>query len=439
MTELSPVAIGFTGLAILVVLMAARFPIGIALGLVSVGGITALRGPGAAIAALAGLPFEFAASWSLSAVPMFLLMGAVAYHTGLTASLFIAARKWLSFLPGGLAIATNFACAGFAAVSGSSLATAAAMGRIAIPEMLKARYDPGLATAVAAAGGTLGGLIPPSILFILYGIFTEQPIGKLLMAGVFPGFLTAFIYAALIIGRCTLNPELAPRLLDRVSMAEKVAELRNVWPVPVLILFVIGSLYSGIATTTEAAAVGAFMAFVIATAQRRLTWWAFRASVVESLSSTASIFFVAIGAVLLTRFLALSGVPPYLVKLMGAWALDPTLVVVGASLIYVFLGMFLDPIGLMLVTLPVLMPMFRALDLDLIWIGVLVVKYLEIGLITPPVGLNAYVVSGVVGKLVPLATIFRGLTWFLAAEVVIMALLIGFPQISLFLPNLMSS
>jgi len=437
MSELSPVSIGFSGLAILVALMAARFPIGIALGLVSVGGITALRGPDAAIAALAGLPFEFAANWSLSAVPMFLLMGAVAYHTGLTASLFSAARKWLSFLPGGLAVATNFASALFAAVSGSSLATAAAMGRIAIPEMLKARYDPGLATAVVAASGTLGSLIPPSILFVLYGIFTDQPIGKLLMAGVFPGLLTAFIYAALIIGRCIHNPKLAPRLNDRVSMAEKLAELRKVWPVPVLILAVMGSLYSGFATTTEAAAVGAFMAFVIGGSQRQLSWRAFKASMVESLTGTASIFFVAIGAILLTRFLALSGVPMYLAKMMGAWAVDPTLVVLGASLIYLFLGMFLDPVGLMLITLPVLMPMFRALNLDLIWIGVLVVKYLEIGLLTPPVGLNAYVVSGVVGKEVPLSTIFRGLTWFLGAEAVIMALLIGFPQISVFLPNLM--
>lgn len=439
MFELTPVSIGFLGLAILVVLMALRIPIGISLGLVSVGGITALRGLDAAIAALAGLPFEFAASWSLSAVPMFLLMGSVAYHTGLTGSLFSAARKWLSALPGGLAVATNFACAGFAAVSGSSLATSAAMGRIAIPEMLKARYEPGLAAAVVAAGGTLGSLIPPSILFVLYGIFTDQPIGKLLVAGILPGLLTAFVYAALVIGRCSVNPALAPKSEERFGMSERLAELRKVWPVPVLILAVIGSLYSGLATTTEAAAVGAFIAFVIAAVQGRLTWKAFKDSMAESLTSTASIFFVAIGAVLLTRFLALTGLPNYLASMMGSWALDPTMVVLGASLIYLFLGMFLDPVGLMLITLPVLLPMFRELNLDLIWIGVLVIKYLEIGLLTPPVGLNAYVVSGVVGKEVPLSTIFRGLVWFLGAEALIMALLIGFPQISLYLPSLMAS
>lgn len=438
MGDVAPVTVGFLGLGVLVVLMAARVPIGISLGLVSVGGIAVLRGPEAAVSALSGLPFEFAASWSLSAVPMFLLMGAVAYHSGITGSLFTAARKWLGFLPGGLAIATNFASAGFAAVCGSSLASAAAMARIAVPEMLKARYEPGLATAVVAAAGTLGALIPPSILFVLYGIFTEQPIGLLLIAGILPGLLTAFVYSGMIYVRCRLNPSLAPVPDQPYTMGERLAELRKVWPVPLLIVAVGGSLYTGVATTTEAAAVGAFAAFVIAFAQRRMSWQTFRASVVESLVSTGAIFFVAIGAILLTRFLALSGVPGWLAKAVGDWALDPTLVIVAASLIYVFLGMFLDPVGLMLVTLPVLMPMFRALDLDLIWVGVLVVKYLEIGLLTPPVGLNAYVVSGVVGNQVPLPTIFRGLVWFLGAEILIMVLLVAFPQISLFLPSLMS-
>ena len=438
MPELSSLAIGYLGLGALVLLMALRIPIGIALGLVSIGGIALVRDAGAAVAALAGLPFEFAASWSLSAVPMFLLMGSVAFHSGLTSDLFTAARLWLSSLPGGLAVATNFASAGFATVSGSSLATSAAMGRIAIPEMLKLRYDPGLAAGVVAASGTLGSLIPPSILFVVYGVFTEQPIGKLLIAGILPGLLTAFVYAFMIVGRCTLNPKLAPVAAARAGWGVRFAILGKVWPVPVLVFGVAGSLYGGIATTTEAAAVGALLTFVIAAARKRLAWATVKESVLEALVGTASIFFVAIGAILLTRFLALTGVPAHLASLMGAWAADPLLVVVGASLIYLFLGMFLDPMGLMLVTLPILMPIFRALDLDLIWIGVLVVKYLEIGLLTPPVGLSAYVVSGVVGTQIPLTTIFKGLTWFLVAEALIMVLLIAFPQISLFLPGLMT-
>ncbi|ODT38289.1 MAG: C4-dicarboxylate ABC transporter [Lautropia sp. SCN 70-15] len=438
MPELSSLTIGYLGLVLLVLCMALRIPIGISIGMVSIGGIALLRGPGASIAALAGLPFEFAAHWSLSAVPMFLLMGSVAYHTGLTSELFTAARLWLSSLPGGLAVATNFASAGFATVSGSSLATSAAMGRIAIPEMLRLRYDPGLAAGVVAASGTLGSLIPPSILFVVYGVFTEQPISKLLIAGILPGLLTALVYATMIVGRCALNPSLAPVPAGRASWGERIAILGKVWPVPVLVFGVAGSLYGGIATTTEAAAVGAFLTFVIAISRRRLSKSALKESIVEALVGTSSIFFVAIGAILLTRFLALSGVPAHLAGLMGDWAADPMLVVLGASLIYVFLGMFLDPMGLMLVTLPVLMPIFRALELDLIWIGVLVIKYLEIGLLTPPVGLSAYVVSGVVGTQIPLATIFRGLIWFLGAEAVIVMLLITFPPISLYLPSLMN-
>lgn len=434
---MTPLQIGFAGLGAVFVLIALRVPIGVALGGVSVVGIAVLRSPQAALGALGALPFEFAAHWSLSAVPMFLLMGAVAYHTGMTGSLFRAARLWLGFLPGGLAVATNFAAAGFAAASGSSMATAAAMGRLAIPEMLRARYEPGLATAVVAASGTLGSLIPPSILMVLYGIFAEQPIGRLLIAGILPGLLTAAVYAAMILLRCWLNPALAPRSEEPAGWPERLAALRQVWPIPVLVLAVIGSLYGGIATPTEAAAVGALAACGIAALQGRLSRAAMGAAVVEALEGTASIFFIAIGAVLLSRFLALSGMPGFLAGLMGSWAVDPLLVVLGASLIYLFLGCFLDPLGLMLLTLPVLLPMFQALNLDLVWIGVLVIKYLEIGLLTPPVGMNAYVVSGIVGKEVPLPTIFRGLLWFLAAEAVIMALLIAYPQISLWLPDMM--
>jgi tripartite ATP-independent transporter DctM subunit len=434
---MTPLQIGFAGLGAVFVLIALRVPIGVALGGVSVVGIALLRSPQAALGALGALPFEFAAHWSLSAVPMFLLMGAVAYHTGMTGSLFRAARLWLGFLPGGLAVATNFAAAGFAAASGSSMATAAAMGRLAIPEMLRARYEPGLATAVVAASGTLGSLIPPSILMVLYGIFAEQPIGRLLIAGILPGLLTAAVYAAMIILRCWLNPALAPRGEEPAGWAERLAALRQVWPIPVLVLAVIGSLYGGVATPTEAAAVGALAACGIAALQGRMSRAAMGAAVMEALEGTASIFFIAIGAVLLSRFLALSGMPGFLAGLMGSWAVDPLLVVIGASLIYIFLGCFLDPLGLMLLTLPVLLPMFQALNLDLVWIGVLVIKYLEIGLLTPPVGMNAYVVSGIVGKEVPLPTIFRGLLWFLAAEAVIVALLIAYPQISLWLPDMM--
>ena len=434
---MSDVGIGFIGIGAILFLIAFRTPVGLALGLVALAGLLEFLGFKATLGLLGVVPFEFAARWELSAIPMFLLMGTIAYYSGMTASLYRAARLWLGFLPGGLAVASNFACAGFAAASGSSLATTVAMGRIAIPEMLQYGYDKGLATGVVASAGNLGSLIPPSVLMILYAVFAEQSVAQLFIAGILPGLLTAGIYAVMIVVRCRITPTLAPRIDERVTWAEKFSALALIWPLPVLIVAVIGGIYGGVVTPTEAGAFGAVLAFAIAVVQRRMSWKILRQSVVEAIESTSTIFFVAIGAILLTRFMALSGVPEFLVELMGDWAVDPLFLVIGASLIYLILGMFLDPIGLMLVTLPILLPLFDALDLQPIWIGILIVKYVEIGLMTPPVGLNVYAVKTVVGDEVPLETIFKGVFWFLGCEVVIVALLIGFPSITLYLPSLM--
>lgn len=429
--------IGFYSIPLLLMLIALRVPVGVALGSVSLGGIALLKGGAAAYGMATLVPYEFAAKWELSAIPMFLLMGALSFHTGLTSSLFECARLWLSRIPGGLAVATNFASAGFAAASGSSLATSAAMGRLAIPEMLKFRYDPALATSVVAAAGTLGALIPPSIMLVLYGMFAEQPIGKLLVAGVLPGLLTAAVYALMIIMRCKLNPNLAPPIEDQASWTERLNALKDVWALPLLILAVMGSIYSGLATATEGAAIGAVMAFIIAAFRGTLSVATVKISVAESLKSTSSIFFIGIGAIFFTRFLALSGVPQFMSDLATDLAVDPLLLMLATSVLYLVMGMFLDPLGLMLLTLPVLLPFFEAAGLDLIWVGIIVVKYIEIGLLTPPVGLQAFVVKGVVGDSVALGTIFKGILWFLGAELIIMALLLGFPSISLWLPGLM--
>jgi tripartite ATP-independent transporter DctM subunit len=312
------------------------------------------------------------------------------------------------------------------------------MGKIAIPEMLKHGYDKALATGVVASAGTLGSLIPPSILFVLYGIFAEVSIVKLLIAGLLPGLLTAAVYTVMIVTRCVLNPSLAPRVQPENNVwRDKIVALAGIWPIVVLVGGIIGGLYAGIFTPTEAGAAGAAMALFIAAFQRRLTWSTLKKSFVESMSATARIFFVAVGAVMYTKFLALTGVPYFLGNLIGNWALDPILLVVAASLVYIFLGMFLDPLGLMLLTLPILLPMFEALEVDLIWFGVLVVKYLEIGLLTPPVGFNVYVIKSVVGDSIPLETIFRGVGWFLVCEVIVIVLLIIFPDIALFLPRTM--
>ena len=437
---MSALTIGFLSLACVIFLISIRIPIGVALGGVALVGMTILRNFDVAMALAKETPFNFAAHWSLSAIPMFLLMGAIAHNSGLSVALFRAARLWFGALPGGLAVAANLACAGFAAASGSSVATSAAMGRIAIPEMLRQGYDKGLATGVVASAGTLGALIPPSILFVLYGIFAEVSIVKLLIAGLLPGLLTAAVYAIMIITRCWLNPALAPRIdgaAFREQRKERWASLLPIWPLIVLIGGIIGGLYAGWVTPTEAGAGGAFLAFVIALLQGRLTLRNFVDSLRETAAASARIFFVAVGAVMYTKFLAFTGMPAFFGQTIVDIGLNPLVLIIGTSLIYIFLGMFLDPLGVLLLTLPILLPMFDALQIDLIWLGVLVVKYLEIGMLTPPVGFNVYVIKSVVGDQIPLETIFRGVAWFLAAEVVIVALLIAFPQISLFLPSRM--
>lgn len=426
--------IGFAAMGMVLVLLALRVPIGVVLGVVSLGGIYAIMGERATLGVARTMIFEVVAKWELSAIPMFLLMGAVAFHSGLTKGLFDCARLWLSKLPGGLAVATNYAAAGFSAASGSSLSTSAAMARLAVPEMLRYRYDPSLATAVVAASGTIGAMIPPSILFVLYGMFTGESIGMLLLAGILPGLLTAFVYGAMIIVRCWVKPSLAPAIEEEVTWRERFESLRDIAPLPVLIFAVIGSMYSGLATATEAAGFGAFSAIIIAAVRGSMSKKVLFESIGDTLRSTGTIFYIAIGAILFSRFLTFAGVPQFMSQLADNFAYNPLLLLGVIACIYLVLGMFLDPMGLLLLTIPIFLPFFEAANLNLIWVGVLVVKFIEISLITPPVGLNAFVVRGVVGDVVPIGTIFKGLVWFLAAEVVIVALLVAFPEISLFIP-----
>lgn len=432
--------LALVSLGAMLVLIALRIPIGIAMGSVAFFGFWYLRNFNVALSALSDTPFVFAASWDLSAIPMFLLMGAIAANSGIGTALFRAAHAWFGGLPGGLAVATNWACAGFGAASGSSIAAAAVMARLAVPEMLKQKYDKGLATGVCASGGTLDALIPPSILFVIYGVFAEVSVPKLLIAGILPGLLTAAVYMIMIMVRCSIDPSLAPKVEfpDRAALwRERWDSLAGIWPVLVLIIGVMGGLYAGIVTPTEGGAVGAFLAALIGVVQRKLNVEGFIEALKDAMTTTAQLFFVGMGAILFTKFLALSGTAEMFKEVIGQWALNPLLLVVGVSIIYIILGTFMDPLGMILLTIPVFVPMFAALNLDLVWFGVLVVKYIGISLLTPPVGFNIYVVATATGNSIPLQTIYRGCYWFLACEVVIMALLIAFPQISLFLPSLM--
>lgn len=434
---MSALAIGFIGLGVLIALLLLRLPIAVALGAVGTAGVFVLVGERAALGILADMPYGFSASWSLSSVPMFLLMGYFCYYAGLTDGLFRLARLMLAALPGGLAITTVVGAALFSAVSGSSVACAAAMGRIAVPEMLRYRYDPKLAAGAVAAAGTLGSLIPPSVIMIIYGIFAEVPIGQLFIAGVLPGLLTAANYTLTIVVRVMANPELAPKVDRRNLARERLAAVRDTWPVLLLIGGVFGGMFGGVFTPTEAGAAGALMSMVIALAKCSLTLERLRDALVQTATTTGALFVIAIGAMVLTRFMALSGVPSYLSATAVELGASPVALMIAISVVYVILGMFLDPLGIMLLTLPVLLPVMVSTGADLIWFGIILTKFLEIGLITPPIGLNVFVVKSVVGNRIPMTHIFHGVLWFVVIDLVTVALLIAFPQISLFLPSLM--
>ena len=434
--DLAKETVGFIGIFVLLAMIFLRVPVGVALASVSVGGIFIIMGERPAIGMLSSIPYDFTAHWTLSSIPMFLFMGYLCYHAGLTTGLFRLARLWLSWLPGGLSVASIQGSALFAAVTGSSLACTAAMGRIAVPEMLKAGYDKGLATGTVAAAGTIGSMIPPSILLIIYGIFVEQSIAALFIGARIPGILTAVLYSVMVVVRCWLKPSLAPPVHEDVSWRERFAAFGDTWPVIVLVVGVFGGLFSGVFTPTEAGSVGAALAFLIGLAKRALSWPVLKEAIGETLRTTASIFLIAIGAQLLTRFFALAGTTQIIADWIGNPEYSQLQVILIISVILILLGMLLDPIGIMLLTIPILLPVLEARDINLIWFGVLMAKFLEIGFITPPVGLNVFVVKGIVGDLVPIHKIFSGIAWFVVMDFFLIAALIAFPQIILWLPGL---
>ncbi|MGP9822824.1 TRAP transporter large permease [Salinarimonas sp. NSM] len=432
---MSDVQIGLTGLGLLIFLIAFRIPIGVSLIGVSFGGLWYLMGWNVAWGSLGIIPYQFAANWVLSSVPMFLLLGFVCYHTQLTQGMFRAARMWLSGVPGGLAIAAVFGSAGFAAVSGSSVACSAAMGRIAVPEMIKHKYHPELATGTVAVAGTIGALIPPSIIMILYGIIAQQSITGLFLGGISAGILTAIGYIVVILVRVKLNPSLAPDTKEEIPLSEKFKALKDTWPVILIMFGIFGGLFGGVFTPTEAGAVGAFLSLIVAGIKGSLTWERFKNAIVETLLTTGALIIIAVGASLLTRFLALSGAGDYLSSAIIGMDASVVFILIAIVLIYVLLGMFLEPIGAMLLTLPIVLPIIDSTGLSLLWFGIVLTKLLEIGMITPPIGMNVFVIKSVVGKLASTTAVFRGIFWFLIMDFFVLFLLIAFPAIVLFLPE----
>lgn len=429
--------IGMLGFVVLLGLIGLRVPIAFALTLVGLGGLVILSGPDATFALLASQMYSSVANNTLSAVPLFLLMGYFAYHAGLTRACFDTARLWLARLPGGLAIATVAGCALFGACAGSGVAAAGAMGRVSIPEMLRYGYDRKLACGSVAAAATLAVLIPPSIVMVVYAILTEVSIGRLLLAGYIPGVLSALILMAMIMYRCSRNPSLAPAVPIKITWADRLRSLKDIWGITLLIGLVLGGIYTGFVTATEAAAIGALGAFILMITAKQLNRVTFRDSMLETARTTGMIFLLLVGASVFTGFMAISGVPQLLAEAIveGKYSMWTVLFII--CMAYLFLGMFLDSISMMLLTLPVLLPVLKGLDMDLIWFGIIVVKLVEIGCITPPFGITVYVVKGVVGNSVPLEDVFRGIWWFLAMELLTLGILIVFPDISTILPDTM--
>ncbi|MGE0232372.1 MAG: TRAP transporter large permease [Flavobacteriaceae bacterium] len=444
---MDPFLIGILGMLAALLLIGLRTPIAFALGSVATICIYcffALPNGGtprfdAAITPTLSLAtttvFELFYAYDLAAIPMFIALGHVCYRAGITSDIYFVARAWLTRIPGGLAMASVLGCGGFAAISGSSLACAATMGRVAVPEMLRYGYSDRLATGAVAAGGTLGALIPPSIIFILYGIFAEQSISKLFMAGVLPGLISMVGYWVVIGVWAKLRVADAPPTERSYTASERWAAVLAAWPALLIFAIIIGGIYGGLFTATEAAAVSLAVAVVIAAVTRRITLDGIVTSLRETASQSAAIFIIAAAAKLFVSFVSLTGVANSLVAFVAATDPGTFALFVGIVLIYLVLGMFLDPLGILLLTLPFVLPLVEGQGLNLIWFGVIVVKLLEMGLVTPPVGLNVFVLNSVTEPKVPVGRIFYGVAPFFAMDVLVLILLLFFPIISLAIPN----
>ncbi len=431
---MSDFQIGLLAVLLLFALLVLRMPIGVAMGFSGILGITMITGLDSAFSKLALTPFVTSASYVMAVIPLFMFMGELAYVSGVTQEAYYTVYKWVGHLPGGLAMAAIGGCAGFAAVCGSSSATAVTMTSVSLPEMRARNYDNGLALGSIAAGGTLGILIPPSAAFILYGIITEQSIGKLFLSGIFPGILLTALFMTLIYVWAKRNPLLAPGG-PKAGWHDRLISLKTIWPVLILFFVVMGGIYLGVFTPTEAAGAGVFVAFFIALIRGQLTKENIVASFMNTLSTTGMIFIMIIGAMLFNYLLVLSGLTTALADYVTGLPLPPVGILVAILCMYIVLGCLMDAFAMLLILVPILFPAVIALGFDPIWFGTVTVIMVEMGLITPPIGLNVFIIAGT-ARDVPLSSIYRGVIPFVIAIVICVAILVIFPQIALFIPNI---
>ncbi len=432
---MSPILIGIIGVMILFILMASGMNVGIAMAVSGFLGLIYIMGFSQALSILGAAPYRTAAAYTMSVIPLFVLMGNLSFYAGVSEDLYSTTYKLFGHLPGGLAMATTVGCAGFAATCGSSVATAVTMGSISIPEMKKYKYAPALAAGSLAAGGTLGILIPPSIGFIIYSMLTDESIGKLFIAGILPGILLTLLFVLTIYVTVRRDLTLGPPG-PRFSLKEKIASFKGIWSALALFILVIGGLYGGIFTPTEAGGIGAFGAFLLMIIRKKFTKRNLINVLMDTGKITAMCFIILAGANVFGYFMAVTRIPNALADLAVALPLPPILIVVFILIIYLALGSVMDSIAMIVLTVPIFYPVVMELGFDPIWFGVIMVIVMEMALITPPVGMNVFAIAGVASE-IPLYTIFRGVLPFLAAMLICVAFLMAFPQIATFLPGLM--
>ena len=425
------ILIGILGVVFLLVLLAFGVPIAFAMAFTGVVGLWVVEGPSPTMAHAALIPWEHGRDFIFVAVPLFVLMGQLFYHAGLASDLYEGLRKWVGRVPGGMAISSVLACGGFGAVTGSSIATVATMGTIVMPEMRRFKYDSRLATGALAASGTLGILIPPSLIFIFYGVMTETSIGALFIAGIIPGVITALMFSSIILIRCLLNPALGPKG-PPASWRERMTAVGRLGPVTGLFFLIIGGIYAGIFTPTEAAGVGCAGVLVTALLQRKLSLKAMRDALKGTTLISAMIFAIIVGGYMMARFLAVTGLTNALVDIIIAAEFGRVGFLILLILLYFVLGAMLDVFGMLVLTIPFILPVVNELGIDPVWFGVFVVIMAELALITPPIGANVFVMRRVAPD-VPMEEIFRGVFPFVIGELVVLTLLIMFPDLALWL------
>jgi len=422
--------LGFVGMF---ALMAVRVPIGVAMGLAGVGGFALLSGTKPALNLLANVPLSVLTDYNLIVIPMFILMGAFASHSGMSTELFKAGRAWLGHRRGGLALASIAACGGFSAINGSSVATAATMTQVALPEMRRAGYHPGFSAGLIAAGGTLGIMIPPSVIMVLYGIMTETDITKLFAAGIIPGFMAIAFYCVVVAAVARLRPDTMPRG-ERLGWGERFASLRPLWAVVVLFVFVLGGIYGGLFTVQEAAGVGAIGTLAIGMLRGRLGWKQIKAALIGALRVSSAIMMIVVGAYLFGYFLTITQFTQNAVEFLVHLPVGPYGVLALIMVGYLILGAVMDELAMILLTVPIVFPAMIQLGFDPVWFGVIVVMAVTFGMICPPVGMNVFVINSI-ARDVPLGAIYKGTMPFIAVDVVRLLILCAFPALSLWLPG----